>query len=82
MDENEPGAGDVIAGAVLILFGICITLVSGGCAGLRTVILYESGSLGGAEELFFLALAIIFLCLGIISIVAGVRAKRPRSGGG
>lgn len=45
--SEGPGAGNVIAGIFLILFGLCITLVGGGCTLLllsMSADLYRDGS--------------------------------------
>ena len=45
--SEGPGAGNVIAGIFLILFGLCITLVGGGCTLMILSLssrMYEDGS--------------------------------------
>lgn len=69
MNEG-PGAGNIIAGIFLVLFGLCVTLLGGGCTVLMLSEL-ESMVSGGAWPLMFLSL--ITLGGGIALIWLGVK---------
>ena len=69
MNEG-PGAGNIIAGIFLVLFGLCVTLLGGGCT-VMMVWELESVVSGGAWPLMFLAL--ITLGGGIALIWLGVK---------
>jgi hypothetical protein len=53
--SNGNNAGNVIAGIFLLLFGLCVTLLGGGCT---VLMLYEFESVvsGGGAPLMLLAL--------------------------
>ena len=53
--SEGPGAGNVIAGIFLLLFGLCVTLVGGGCT---ILMLYELESMmtGGGWPMMLISL--------------------------
>jgi hypothetical protein len=75
-----PGAGQVLAGIFLILFGVCITLAGGSCTVLWIVFVFgESGSSGSFSDggfLFLLSLAT--LAAGLVTVWAGFKLVRGK----
>ena len=71
-DQGGPDAGGVIAGIFIILFGLCLTLLGGGCT---VMFLSEVGSSpygSGGMWLLFL-LSVIVLGAGIALIWLGIK---------
>jgi hypothetical protein len=75
MSQRGPGAGKIIAGIFLILFGSCVTLVGGGCTILMFGVVFQ-GPGGGGIGLLLISLAV--LAGGLASIWAGIRLMSPR----
>jgi len=75
-DKPGPGTGAIIAGTFLILFGLCLTLLGGGCS---LILAAEPGSLFGPSRYpiapFFL-IALALLCAGLALIWIGVKLMR------
>ena len=59
-DRPGPGAGNVIAGIFIILFGLCLALIGGGC----TFLFYGEAPL---------LLTLIILAGGLVMIGLGVK---------
>lgn len=77
--SEGPSAGAVIAGIFLILFGLCITLLGGGC----TILMLTMAS--GArflDALPMLLISLVTLGGGLTVIWAGIRlmSRGSRSG--
>lgn len=73
-DRPGPGAGNIIAGIFLILFGLCLTLLGGGCTLLW---ISEMGpSYGGTEALPLLLVSIAILGAGVVLIWVGAKLMR------
>ena len=66
-----PSGGQVLAGFLLILFGLCLFLVGGGCTSLWVTILLSSSGLNGSESPGLL----------LISLVAFFTSKASGSNG-
>ncbi|HEX4739386.1 MAG TPA: hypothetical protein VH331_17700 [Allosphingosinicella sp.] len=80
-ESVPPGSGRILAGILLLMFGLCISLVGGSCTVLWL------GELGANSDgwlgplLLLVSLAV--LALGIFAIVMAVRLFRgPRRRGG
>jgi hypothetical protein len=58
---------------VLVLFGLCITLLGGGCTILLLGVLFSTSGSGLGDTGGFLILSLVLLGGGIASIWAGVR---------
>lgn len=72
--SGGPGAGGVIFGSCLILFGLCALLVGGGCTALLLAELGPSGGMGGLSDLGgFLIVSVAVLAAGIVTIWAGIK---------
>ena len=81
-DDRGPGAGNIIAGIFLILFGLCLTLLGGGCTVLWIGMLASAG--GSAGDLYSSAplvlLSVVTLGAGIALIWLGVKLMSGRLG--
>ena len=70
-----PGAGQILVGIFLILFGLCVTLLGGGCTIMWVYVLFsEGGAFGGGILLFLVSLAV--LAGGLVTIWAGTKMFR------
>lgn len=74
-----PSGGRVLAGFLLILFGLCLFLAGGGCTIFWIAILAGGSSWGGSEGpgLFLVSLAVAGL--GVFGSVKGVKMLRWRA---
>jgi hypothetical protein len=83
-DGQGPGAGNIIAGVVLILFGLCILLVGGGCTIFWLVLLSDQSSWGSGMGggVGMLAISVVAAAVGLFAIVKGVQQFRTPRGGG
>ena len=71
-DESGPGAGNVIAGIFLILFGLCLALLGGGCT-LLMLSLITSSSGGGSDTAPLVLISLAVLGAGIAMIWVGIK---------
>ena len=71
-DQRGPGAGGIVAGIFLILFGLCLTLLGGGCT-IMWVVSMSSAYGGGTEAFPLLLLSFVTLGAGIALIWLGVK---------
>ena len=82
-DDRGPGAGNIIAGIFLILFGLCLTLLGGGCTVLWIGALASAGGTSGGE-LYSAAplvlVSIVTLGAGIALIWLGAKLMSGRLG--
>lgn len=69
MNEG-PGAGNLIAGIFLILFGLCVTLLGGGCT---VLLISEIDMMTSASSLPLLAVSLVTLGGGVSLIWVGVK---------
>jgi len=69
---SGPGAGGIVAGIFLILFGLCLTLLGGGCT-IMWVVSMSSAYGGGTEAFPLLLLSFVTLGAGIALIWLGVK---------
>jgi hypothetical protein len=78
MSEQGPNVGLVLVGIFVILFGLCITLVGGGC----TILLLTIGSGGmggggvGGEFAMFLLLSLAILGVGALVVWGGFKVVK------
>lgn len=75
MSERGPNVGLVLVGIFVILFGLCITLVGGGC----TILLLTMGSGGagvGGEFATFLLLSLAVLGVGALIVWGGYKVVK------
>jgi hypothetical protein len=70
--SDGPSAGQILIGIFLILFGLCITLVGGGCTVMW--LYYIAGAGAGGIVLFLVSLAV--LAGGLVTIWAGTKMFR------
>jgi hypothetical protein len=70
--SEGPSAGQIVGGIFLILFGLCIILVGGGCTLLW---LGEIGGPGNGETLFnpLFLVSLVTLGAGIVTLWVGVK---------
>ena len=77
-DDRGPGAGNIIAGIFLILFGLCLTLLGGGCTVLWIGMLASEG--GGAGDLYSAAplmlISLVVLGAGVAMIWLAMKLMR------
>ena len=76
--SEGPTAGQILIGIFLILFGLCITLVGGGCTVMWIMFIGSDHSAEGAL-LFLVSLAT--LAVGLVTLWAGVKLLRSRPPG-
>ena len=76
MNEG-PGAGNLIAGIFLLLFGLCITLLGGGCT---LMVLTEFSSMAAEGSLFFLAISLVTLGGGLGLLYLALKLMRSGFG--
>jgi hypothetical protein len=75
--EEGPGTGAVLIGCFVIAFGLCITLVGGGCTVLLlSLIVGEPG--GASEGMLLLLLSLALLALGIWLLWVGFKLMTGR----
>lgn len=71
-DGRDPGL--VVIGVFLIICGICIVLVGGGCT---IFLLMDAASLARDGLMPFLFLSLLGLGIGAVTIWGGVRLMKP-----
>lgn len=69
-DGRGPGAGEIIAGIFLILFGLAGTLLGGGCTVLMLGMFAQTP---GAEGIMLLLVSLAILAGGLAAIWAGIK---------
>jgi hypothetical protein len=75
--SEGPGAGDILIGIFIILFGLCITLVGGGCTVLLVGFVGQSGS-GDASLAGLLLVSLAVLALGLFLTWVGFKMMTGR----
>ena len=73
--SEGPGAGNIIAGIFVILFGLCITLVGGGCT---LLLLSEIQSLVSGGGGLLLVISLVTLGGGLALLWLGFRLVTGR----
>ena len=68
--SEGPGTGNLIAGIFLILFGLCITLLGGGCT---MLMLYEFDNMMTGGGLPLMALSVVTLGGGLALLWVGFK---------
>ncbi|HEV2865031.1 MAG TPA: hypothetical protein VGX37_00810 [Allosphingosinicella sp.] len=68
--SNGNNAGNIIAGVFLILFGLCITLLGGGCT---ILMMSEMGTVMTSSELPFLLVSLVILGGGLALLWVGFK---------
>lgn len=75
--SEEPNVGEILIGIFVILFGLCIALVGGGCTVLLVSVLGEgSGGDGSVAALLLVSLAV--LALGLFLTWVGIKLMTGR----
>ena len=76
-----PGAGQIISGIFMILVGLCMTLLGGGCTILWLGMATGSGSNGGLAALLnpLFLVSLVILVAGIYAVWAGVKRLMGRN---
>lgn len=69
--SNEPNVGEILIGIFIILFGLCIALVGGGCTILLVATLGEGSGDGGLAALLLVSLAV--LAFGLFLAWVGIK---------
>jgi hypothetical protein len=73
-NRDSPDAAGIIAGIFLILFGLCLTLLGGGCS---AMFFFSAGGVGSPSEMWtmmpLVLIALITLGTGIALIWLGVK---------
>ncbi len=77
---NGPSGGDIVAGVVLILFGLCILLVGGGCTIFWLMLMLDRSSWGGSDGPGLLLVSLVAAAAGLFAIVKGVQMLRRKGG--
>jgi hypothetical protein len=74
--SEEPNPARVVAGVFLLVAGICLVLLGGGCA----ISVLGSRAPGGEFDLtgLVLTVSLITLAVGALTVWGGVRLLRPR----
>lgn len=70
MNQRGPGPGEILGGIFLILFGICGTLLGGGCSLMMIGTVF---SRGGEALLPLLLLSLAIFAGGLLAIWAGIK---------
>ena len=78
---DGPSGGQILVGIFLILCGLCVTLLGGGCTIMWFYLLATQGALGGGSGPLFLV-SLVMLAGGLVTIWAGVKLLRGNSGTG
>ena len=71
--NDGPGTASIIAGIFLILCGLCLTLLGGGC----TVVMFSESMIQGGG-MPFLLLALVILGGGVAMIWLGIKVMTGR----
>ena len=74
-DQKGPDAGGIVAGIFLVLFGLCITLLGGGCTIMFLAMIPSMGQAGSGfyEAMPLFLLSLVTLGAGIALIWLGVK---------
>jgi hypothetical protein len=80
-EGGGPGAGHILLGIFLCLFGLCITLLGGGCTIMWISMAAESSGYGGGllaltNPLFIISIAV--LVGGVFTIWIGIKFLRGK----
>lgn len=79
---DGPGAGNIIAGIFLILFGLCLTLLGGGCTLVMISAMASLSTSSSASDMYsvlpMVLLSVVTLGAGIALIWLGVRLMSGR----
>ena len=70
--SQGPGAGQILVVIFLLLCGLCLTLLGGGCTAMWLFFLYSEGSVEGG----FFVMSLVALAVGILLIWVGFRLLR------
>jgi hypothetical protein len=71
VSEGEgPGAGAILIGIFLILFGICLSLLGGGCAAMWIAELVGAGTVTGTAS--GISTVVTVLTISLVTLSAGV----------
>lgn len=80
MSEGEgPSAGAILVGIFVVLFGLCITLVGGGCTVMWLYVIFSGSGLGDGALLFLVSLAVFAGGLGILWVGAKMLLGKYRA---
>ena len=73
-DDRGPGTGNVVAGIFLILFGLCLALLGGGCTLLMlSLMTSSSGGDGAGEAVPLILISAAVLGAGVVLIWVGIK---------
>jgi threonine/homoserine/homoserine lactone efflux protein len=74
--SEKPGAGAILIGIFLILFGLCVTLLGGGCAAFWILEIAGGGTFTGAGG--YLLVALVTLAAGLFLLWISVKMLRGK----
>jgi hypothetical protein len=76
--SEVPGGGRVILGIFMVLFGLCIALVGGGCTFLWLTVFITGNSADRRDGAFLFLLSLAALAGGVISLWTGIKMVRNK----
>ena len=81
MNDRPPGANTagIVAGIFLIIAGLCLVLLGGGCSVVLVMLIGESSSGGDSSVIPLLLLSVLVLGGGIALIWLGARLMSGRA---
>jgi hypothetical protein len=68
-----PGTGGILLGSFIVLFGLCLALLGGGCT---VILLADMRNVAAYGGWFFLVVALAILAAGLALIRLGVKLAR------
>lgn len=71
--DEGPGTGGILFGSFIVLFGLCLALLGGGCTIMLLADMHDLAAYGGW---FFLLVALALLAAGLALIRLGVKLAR------
>jgi hypothetical protein len=69
--RDGPTGGQILVGIFLVLVGLCVTLLGGGCTAMWAFVIFSGSSLGGGGGLLLVSLAT--LAGGVLTLWVGVK---------
>jgi hypothetical protein len=78
--SDGPNAGAILLAIFLILFGLCLTLLGGGCAVFWIWAMLQGGSMNGSGG--FLMVGLVTFAIGVVLLWASVKLLSGNKGTG
>jgi hypothetical protein len=76
--SEGPGAGQILVGIFLILCGLCLTLLGGGCTAMWVFVVANEGDTAGAGG--YLMMSLVTLGAGILLLWVSIKLLRAKPG--